>query len=121
MWLRSDIACPFCGRIPQETGFQAALSDADRYANLRSAKTLYQYPRQGLNYPQESLGKCESCDDATRQTARISWNATSADPRLKQIIESWSTLPEALRAGIVAMIAANRTVHSRAENAQGGK
>jgi hypothetical protein len=51
----------------------------------------------------------EAVDDAQKRLPTATENATAllpgeTDPRLAAVVDAWPTLPEALKAGIVAMV-----------------
>jgi hypothetical protein len=64
------------------------------------------YPRQGLNYPQKLREKGESATGAAQKAAHFPADRQAGDADLQAIIEAWPKLPEAIRAGILAMIRA---------------
>src|SRR5207244_2718232 len=90
---------------PDEVQKDQGKQQGDRRHNLGQAA---KYTRQESNDRDKRLEKHGSADDAARQTAHIAIAPTPADPRLTTILDSWPTLPEALRAGILAMIEAAR-------------
>jgi len=74
--------------------------DLNRYALLE----------QGILSPQDDQHKLQSGQRVTQtdpeNLAQTLSRKTQTDPDLARIVEAWPTLPEALRAGIVAMVKA---------------
>ena len=77
-----------------------------------SGPTWIRTRNQGIMSPQKDSTNAEPipcCDDANSDdsTGRSTRNELDAD--LQRVLDAWPTLPEALRAGILAMIDAART------------
>jgi hypothetical protein len=66
------------------------------------------YPQGDSNEPQELRETHEFARDAAQIAARFSGISSPADTGLKLILDAWQTLPDALNAGILAMIEAAR-------------
>jgi hypothetical protein len=63
-------------------------------------------PRQDSNPLSETLEKPQIPDKDGAISDALSANSDPIDPDLRRLIDAWPTLPEALRAGILAMVAA---------------
>jgi hypothetical protein len=72
----------------------------------RQDSGLVDYPRQESNDPQEYREKRESDNDAAQKAAQVLPASQAGAPDLQAIIEAWPTLPEAIRAGILAIVRA---------------
>jgi len=73
---------------------------------------LVNYPPRGLE--QDTVTACDSNDLANppipsaAECAALSVETPRIDPDLARVVEAWPDLPEAVRAGITAMIEAAR-------------
>jgi hypothetical protein len=83
------------------------VSDCGRAARIHCHKLLscpaitYNYPQGDSNNPHKTREKRESGNVTARQAARF-------PPDLERVLDAWPTLPDALRAGILAMIDATQ-------------
>src|SRR5262245_36308752 len=100
---------------------QRVVSATSRSAKARG-RALRDTPRR-LSAPSGPVGAGESGEDGIRTSSQISTKtvdfgqggaksgalapeSTSIDPPLATIIDAWPTLPDAIRAGILAMVRA---------------
>jgi hypothetical protein len=65
--------------------------------------TFQYYPRQDSNSPSNLQARRENCEQALQKELHIS----SIDPDLRRLIDAWTSLPDAVRAGILATIDAH--------------
>jgi len=56
-----------------------------------------------LNTLQKPQGKHQTSSKAAQKAAHFNPGAPSNDPDLASIVKVWPTLPEAIRAGIIAL------------------
>jgi len=65
---------------------------------------------EGCKPPTQGLDPARVYDDSSESARDSARNRTADqcdDPRLAAVIEAWATLPEAVRAGIAAMVNAS--------------
>jgi hypothetical protein len=70
------------------------------------SQAMKNYPRQGPNYPQKLQEKRGSANGAAQKAAHFPADKQVSDPGLAALIDAWPTLPDAIRAGILAMVRA---------------
>jgi hypothetical protein len=70
------------------------------------SEAIPSYPRQRLNYAQKLREKRESTSGAAQKAAHFPADKRASDAGLQAIIDAWPTLPEAIRAGILALVRA---------------
>jgi hypothetical protein len=85
---------------------ELALGKAEQDCGLAGDVEITDYPRQGSNNSQKLQEPRESASTQAQKTAHFSADQPAHDPELTALIDAWPTLPEAIRAGISAMIRA---------------
>jgi hypothetical protein len=67
---------------------------------------VLEYPRQESNNSQKLREKRESTSTQAQKAAHFSAEQPAGDPDLAALVDAWPSLPEAIRAGILAMVQA---------------
>jgi hypothetical protein len=62
---------------------------------------------EGVERPPQNIGKTPVFQTGGANSGALSPDFVEIDPDLQRIVNAWPTLPEAMRAGILAMIAAS--------------
>jgi hypothetical protein len=83
---------------------QEALENSRRECVFAGNTGETDYPRQGLNYPRKLREKRESTTGAAQKAAHFPNDKHAGDAGLQALIDAWPTLPEVIRAGILAMV-----------------
>ena len=60
----------------------------------------------GIRTPLENTGKTGFSDQSGAKSGALAAREAPSDPDLAELIDAWPTLPEAIRAGILAMVRA---------------
>jgi len=60
----------------------------------------------GLEHPADSTGNSAVRDQSSAESGAVGAQTAFADPDLAAVVEAWPSLPEAIKAGILAMIRA---------------
>lgn len=69
-------------------------------------KKKYLVPPRGLETPPQNTSKTHDFELGGAESGALPLDFDQFEPDLQRVIDAWPTLPEAIRAGILAMIGA---------------
>ncbi|OHB70149.1 MAG: hypothetical protein A2V70_14805 [Planctomycetes bacterium RBG_13_63_9] len=77
-------------------------------ATARSIRAIVSSPAdgEGFELPSKTSGNQGFTNESGAECGALGAREAPLDPKLAAVIDAWSTLPEAIRAGILAMIRA---------------
>ena len=61
-------------------------------------------PPDGAEHPAENLGKTAVSDQSGAQCGALDAREAPFDPDLAAVVDAWPALPQAIKAGILAMV-----------------
>jgi len=94
--------------IARETGTQASKGYRVSVGAIAAYRSRWEIPPRGVEQPHNPSKKTPGSETGGAESGAQRAPNGPIDPQLKQVIDAWSNLPQAVKAGILAMIDATQ-------------